>query len=155
MQQFTVPQFIDVEDKVIGPLSIRQFIILIAGAIFCVIFYKVFDFTLFLFSSIITILLAAMFAFVKVGGMEFHFFLLNLLITLSRPSLRVWNHWWVNIPEEKTAVFIEPQQQLPRIYDMAHLNKLSLIVDTKGYYTGKDDTQNIYKVDDNLDLLID
>ncbi|MBI2053029.1 MAG: PrgI family protein [Candidatus Ryanbacteria bacterium] len=32
MQQFQVPQFIDVEDKVFGPLTIKQFIYLIGGA---------------------------------------------------------------------------------------------------------------------------
>jgi hypothetical protein len=28
MQQFVVPQFIDVEDKIIGPISVRQFLTL-------------------------------------------------------------------------------------------------------------------------------
>lgn len=155
MQQFTVPQFIDVEDKVIGPLSVRQFIILIVAGLFCVLYYKVFDFTLFLMSSIITILIGATFAFVKISGMDFHYFLLNLLITLSRPGLRVWNHWWINVPEEKMEVFVAPPQRLPRLYNMSHLNKLSLIVDTKGYYAGTGDNQNIYRASDNLDLLID
>ncbi|MEX2514562.1 MAG: PrgI family protein [Candidatus Paceibacterota bacterium] len=37
--QFHVPQFIDVEDKIFGPLSFRQFVYLIGGAGFCVILY--------------------------------------------------------------------------------------------------------------------
>ena len=31
MQMFTVPQFIDVEDKIIGPITTRQFIICLVG----------------------------------------------------------------------------------------------------------------------------
>ncbi|KKS92044.1 MAG: hypothetical protein UV69_C0039G0006, partial [Parcubacteria group bacterium GW2011_GWE2_43_12] len=31
MQQFVVPQFIDVEDKIIGPITVRQFIIIMVG----------------------------------------------------------------------------------------------------------------------------
>lgn len=37
--QFHVPQFIDVEDKIFGPLSFKQFIYLVGGAGLCVIVY--------------------------------------------------------------------------------------------------------------------
>ena len=30
--QFNVPQFIDIEDKIIGPLTLKQFLFLVAGA---------------------------------------------------------------------------------------------------------------------------
>ena len=48
MEQFTVPQFIDVEDKVIGPITVRQFIILLFGGGFIFIAYRLSDFVLFL-----------------------------------------------------------------------------------------------------------
>jgi len=37
--QFQVPQFIEVEDKIFGPLTIRQFIYLAGGVGLCAIFY--------------------------------------------------------------------------------------------------------------------
>jgi len=40
MQQFTVPQFIDVEDKILGPITIRQFLILLVGCIVIFISYR-------------------------------------------------------------------------------------------------------------------
>ena len=48
MQQFTVPQFIDVEDKILGPISVRQFLIMLGGGLFAFVAYKVADFALFI-----------------------------------------------------------------------------------------------------------
>ena len=155
MQQFTVPQFIDVEDKVVGPLSVRQFIILVVAAVLIAICYKIFSFTIFVISGILLVLLAALFAWVKISGMPFHFFLLNFLITLSRPGLRVWGKWRELYRDEEVPIFAEKPIILPRFYSMSHLNKLSLIVDTKGYYSGEGDEAHIFKREDNLDLLID
>ena len=39
MQQFQLPQFIDVEDKVFGPLTAKQFVYVLAGAAFVVIIW--------------------------------------------------------------------------------------------------------------------
>jgi hypothetical protein len=77
MEQFTVPQFIDVEDKVVGPLSVRQFITLLATFGLCFLLYKIFVFTVFLILAIITIIIGGCFTFVKVSGVPLHYFLLN------------------------------------------------------------------------------
>lgn len=156
MQQFTVPQFIDVEDKVIGPLSVRQFIILMVTAIIIALFYRILNLTLFVISGTITLTIGTLFTFVRISGMPFHYFLLNFLITLSRPSLRVWHKWWDIYDGEEMPIFTESPQALPRLYSMSHLNRLSLIVDTKGYYTGVGDENAIIQAQgDRLDMLID
>lgn len=41
--RFQVPQFIEVEDKIFGPLTIKQFIYLLGGGGICFIFYTIFD----------------------------------------------------------------------------------------------------------------
>ncbi len=45
MRQFTVPQFIDVEDKIIGPLTVRQFLIMLTGFAVIGVSYKFADFS--------------------------------------------------------------------------------------------------------------
>ena len=92
MQQFTVPQFIDVEDKIIGSITARQFIIMLAAFILIAIFYKIFDFSLFVVASTLVIFICGALSFVKINGRPFHFFVLNLIQTLKRPNVRVWNH---------------------------------------------------------------
>ena len=92
MEQFVVPQFIDVEDKVIGPITVRQFIILLVGAGFIFIAYKLSDFILFLIEFVVLASLTFSVAFIKVNGKPVHYLILNVIQTLRRPWVRVWQH---------------------------------------------------------------
>lgn len=157
MDQFTVPQFIDVEDKIVGPLSVRQFIILLITFGVAALFYKLFDFSLFLVSGILTVMVGSLFAFAKVRGMELHNFLLCLIQTLLKPNLRVWNKWLDFEQDDLTLDdFNLTPKQAPadRRFTASHLNKLSLIVDTKGYYSGNDEEGSIYKPSDEPDDML-
>lgn len=40
MPQYSVPQFVEVEDKIIGPLTLKQFFIMLAGAGIILFFYR-------------------------------------------------------------------------------------------------------------------
>ncbi len=139
MQQFTVPQFIDVESKIIGPLTTRQFIILLVAAIISGIAYKIFDFSLFVTFSVIVLGIAAVFAFVRISGRPFHFFLLNITQTLRRPNTRVWNNRLGFLEETDFAPVVAPMAKfIPKeIYKKSRLAELALIVDTKGRYKGE------------------
>jgi hypothetical protein len=139
MQQFTVPQFIDVESKIIGPITTRQFLILLAAAIIIAIFYKVFDFSLFVTGGLIVLGIAAAFAFVKINGRPFHFFVLNLVQTIRRPRLRVWNNRLTVVAPEEKIDFKTPEIKpvAKEYYKKSHLAEVALIVDTKGRYKGE------------------
>ncbi|MEK7202768.1 MAG: PrgI family protein [Patescibacteria group bacterium] len=140
--QFTVPQFIDVEDKIIGPITSRQFIIMLAAFILIAIFYKIFDFTLFAIASALVISISGALSFAKVNGRPFHFFILNFIQTLKRPKTRVWNH---TIGKTEADYKIEEKKKTEQVsapltkrYNVSRLAELSLIVDTKGVYKGDD-----------------
>ncbi len=142
MQQFTVPQFIDVEDKIIGPITARQFIIILAGFVLIAICYRLFDFSLFLTVAIFLLGLAVTFAFVKINGRPFHLFVLNLIQTIKRPSLRVWNQLYyrtdIDYGQEKKQVIKSASTPSPEHLPESRLAELSLIVDTKGAFQGRD-----------------
>ena len=91
MQQFVVPQFIDVEDKIFGPITTRQFVILLAAGIAIFVSYRYADTALFVLLSIIIGVIAIVFAFVKVNGQTFHYFLINIIQTMKHPALRIWH----------------------------------------------------------------
>lgn len=139
MQQFTVPQFIDVESKIIGPLTTRQFVIILSAAIIIAITYKLFDFSLFIANGAIILIIAIAFAFVKINGRPFHFFLLNAVQTLRRPRLRVWNNRAMEVEgdEKVTVPPIGYQPAVKKDYKKSRLAELALIVDTKGRYKGE------------------
>ena len=42
--QFKVPQFLEIEDKIFGPFTFRQFVYLVGGAGICFILYKLLGF---------------------------------------------------------------------------------------------------------------
>lgn len=140
MQQFTVPQFIDVEDKIIGPVTTRQFLILLVAAIFIGIAYRLFDFSLFVLLTAVVSLISFVIAFVKINGRPFHFFALNLIQTFKKPSLRVWNKTYaasaVIEEDELEQVTHMPTKNLN--LKSSRLDQMSLIVDTYGRYGGED-----------------
>jgi len=84
MQQFTVPQFIDVEDKIIGPITVRQFIIMLTGAIIDAICYKLADFSLFVTLTVLIMGSSLIIAFLRINGRPFHFFIFNFFETLKK-----------------------------------------------------------------------
>ena len=150
MQQFTVPQFIDVEPKIIGPITTRQFLIFLGAALLIFLCYKIFDFTAFVIFSVLIFAIAGVFSFLKINGRPFHYFLLSLLQTFRKPILRVWNHKSVTA-ENKEEKQVEYEKILPpdKYFAKQKLAELSLIIDTKGRYKGEDnnkiETDNDFK----------
>lgn len=139
MQQFTVPQFIDVENKIIGPLTVRQFMIMLGAAVIIGLSYKLFDFTLFLAVTVATVIVAALFSFVKINGRPFHLFMLNAIQTWRRPGLRVWNNRLMapEAGEPNVEIRAAAPVAAPKLYKKSRLAELALVVDTKGRYKGE------------------
>lgn len=69
--RYQVPQFIEVEDKIFGPLTLKQFIYLAGGGGVCLMFFTLFPFYLFFALSIPVASFAAALAFYKVNGRPF------------------------------------------------------------------------------------
>lgn len=143
MQQFVVPQFIDVEDKIIGPVTVRQFLILLVAGLLVFIAYRLADFTLFIILLALIGGLALTVAFVKINGQTFHYFLLNIIQTMKKPSQRLWNKKYT----DKELNFLRSYAMTPEAVEVVerkeverrHIRDLSLIVNTGGYYRGEEE----------------
>ena len=141
MQQFVVPQFLDVEDKVIGPITVRQFIILLVAGGLVFLAYKVSDFTLFLLWLLVIAVFTIVFAFIKINGRPVHYFILNFIQTIKRPRLTLWDKRLTPAElqlamKEITIKPIVPPRYKPLV-GSSRLVELSLIVDTGGVYEGE------------------
>ena len=141
MQQFVVPQFLDVEDKVIGPITVRQFIILLVSGGLVFLAYKVSDFTLFLLWLLVIAVFTIVFAFIKINGRPVHYFILNFIQTIKRPRLTLWDKRLTPAElqlamKEITIKPIVPPRHKPLV-GSSRLVELSLIVDTGGVYEGE------------------
>lgn len=88
--RFQIPQFIDVEDKIFGPFTLKQFIYLAGGAsvgVVCVVLFGVF-FGLLIASPIIILSLAL--AFYKVNNRPFINFLESAFKYSTQKKLYIW-----------------------------------------------------------------
>ena len=138
MNQFVVPQFIDVEDKIFGPITTRQFLILLVAGLAIFISFKLADIALFIFLLVLIGGVALVLAFVKINGQTFHFFLLNIFQTMRRPSLRIWNKSMTKaeLNESRLSGKVEIMEEVAQVPHLSYsrLRDLSLIVNTGGYY---------------------
>ena len=138
MQQFVVPQFIDVEDKIFGPITTRQFIILLVAGMVIFMAYRFGDFATFLAFLIGFGGLSLIIAFVKVNGQTFHYFLLNITQTLRKPSLRVWKKELSNseldMLRKDTGVPEMIEQIVKKPAHRKRIRDLALTVNTGGFY---------------------
>jgi len=142
MQQFVVPQFIDVEDKVIGPITVRQFIILLAGGGVVFAAYKLSDLALFIFEFVIISTFTFAFAFIKINGRPLHYLILNFFQTAKRPKLRVWQKIFLKSELRRSSKAkkyeLPPSIRVKNRVRATRLAELSLVVDTGGVYQGED-----------------
>ena len=136
--QFVVPQFIDSEDKILGPITARQFIIMLIAILLDAVFYKVLSFVWFLVVGIPIIAIAGVVSFVPINGQPFHFFFLNLVQTFRRPRLRIWDKA-LTLAEVK-AFLAAPPPPTPAPFarkapiGSSRLQELTLVVNTGGVY---------------------
>jgi len=90
MATFQVPQFIDQKAKIVGFLTLPQFIYLASGGGIIFITFKIFSFFFFLLIAIIVGALAISLAFVKINGQEMPKVLLAGISYLWNPRIYTW-----------------------------------------------------------------
>ncbi|MDP3965289.1 MAG: PrgI family protein [bacterium] len=90
--QFQVPQFIEVEDKIFGPLTFKQFVYVAGGLGACYLFWKVLPALISAPLIAVTFALAAVLAFFKFNGRPFINGLEHGFYFLIRSKLYLWRN---------------------------------------------------------------
>jgi len=90
-----IPYNVEKEDKLIGPLTLKQFLYVVAGAGIGFGFYELYrvaalSFFGFVILTFLVALFVASLAFFKINGLPFLNFLANLVIYLFSPKVRIW-----------------------------------------------------------------
>lgn len=112
MRQFQVPQFIMVEDKVIGPFTIKQFLYVGAGGLL-ILGARTFlhPFLAWPLAVIIGALSASL-AFLKINERPFPLVMKNAIFYLLRPRLYIWKR---EVPGKSTAKEATQRKEEPLI----------------------------------------
>lgn len=117
--RFEVPQFVDVEDKIIGPFTWKQFVYLAGGAGAGFMLFIFLPFPLFVLLGGPLIALAAGLAFYKVNNRPLSVMLEAIVTYVSRSRLYLWKKEAPK-PEEKAVATV------PDFSVIAHNNISSL-----------------------------
>jgi len=88
--QFQVPQFIDIEDKIVGPLTLKQFLYLAAGFGISFILYFTVKFFIWITFTIIIAGAAIAFAFVKINGQPLSKIVISMISFYLKPQKYIW-----------------------------------------------------------------
>lgn len=138
MQQFVVPQFIEVEDKIFGPITTRQFLIMLVAGTLIFLAYRFGDLSLLIFTVVVAGGFSLLLAFVKVNGQNFHYVLLNIVQTLRKPSLRVWQKQYskeeLNYLRNRDADITKEEIVKVAPVKKERIRDLALLVNTGGFY---------------------
>ncbi len=126
--RYQVPQFIEVEDKVIGPLTVKQFIYLVGGAGMCFIVYTFLYFYIAIPLIAVIGALSLALAFYKINNKPFIDFLESAFLFYTKQNLYLWKKEQKKIEESKKADFNPAQVYVPRLSD-SKLKELSWSLD--------------------------
>lgn len=118
--QFQVPQFIEVEDKLVGPLTFKQFLYILGGGGACFLIWSLVS----PISSLLAIILLTPFAalslalsFYKINERPFSVILESGFKYFFKDRLYIWSKTPKNAPKEaaKKPEAAKPQITVPRL----------------------------------------
>jgi hypothetical protein len=113
--RFQVPQFIDIEDKIFGPFTFKQFIYLLGGAGGAYVFYKVLPIFLAVPLIIAVIGLALALTFLKINARPFPEILQSWFSYFFKSKLFIWKQSVAQKTENKIQNKEVKKEELPYI----------------------------------------
>ena len=131
---FNIPQFIDKEDKIVGPLTAKQLGWCALGGVAMFLAWSQLDFSGFIIASIPIVFLTISLAFYRPNGMSLVFFIGASTSFFSKPKVYLWKQ----LPgksKEKEVEITPVSQNHPTIerkrLDSEKVNKIISILNSK------------------------
>jgi len=127
---FQVPQFIEVEDKIFGPLTFKQFIYLAGGAGAAFMVYTFLPFVLALLPMAAIVIFALALAFYKANNRPFVNMLESAFRYLLTTKLYLWKKQERTATSSKITLGIEKPLEIPKL-SQSKLRDLAWSLDVK------------------------
>ena len=143
---YQVPQFIEIEDKIFGPLTLKQFIYLAGGGGVCLICFTLLPTFLAIFLALPFVVLSLTLAFYTVNGRPFIVTLEHGFKFLTSSKLYLWRQHVSTAPEAPTptnttqssaSTVTLPQITQSRLHDLAWSLNIKDSLQNKGTTTPK------------------
>lgn len=92
--QFQVPQNIDLEDKIVGPLTLIQFLYVLGGSLVDYFLFQAIGknyFSIFMIIGVPIALLTVALAFLKIQDQPLSHFFITSIVYFTKPKKRLWD----------------------------------------------------------------
>ncbi|MFZ2522010.1 MAG: PrgI family protein [Minisyncoccia bacterium] len=126
--KYQVPQFIEIEDKIIGPFTIKQFVYIAGGAFMSFILYRYLPFYIAIFPIGAVAGLSVALAFYKINNKPFIDFLESAFLYYTKQNLYIWKREDKKIVESETPETSARQVFVPKLSE-SKLKELSWTLD--------------------------
>ncbi len=134
--QYQVPQFIEIEDKIFGPLTFKQFLYVGGGAAIGFIFWMMTPkiIAIIVGAPIVAFFMAA--AFYKVNGRPFLVFIEGAIKFFFSSKLYIWKKTEKKPEKKEEVAHEESAQALPKL-SQSKLKEISWNLDVQDRFDGK------------------
>jgi len=133
--RFKVPKDVDIEDRIAGPLTLKQLGWVGSGAILSLVLWKMVDFQLFIFLAVMIMGLSAAFAFVRPYNQSLIAFCGSVLLFLSKPKQYFWRRIGTNFSRQKSGNKKPEQDLIPftkKGLPVSEIERVAKTLDTGG-----------------------
>ena len=132
--QFKVPQKIDIEDRIVGPLTMVQFVYAVVGGGAAYLLLNVMPSPINYIMAIPVAIFTFFIVFVKINGRPFSNFLRNLLIYYTNPKTRLW---YKGQSDVRVEIYQPPRKERSDIYagkrySQEEIERIAEIIDKRG-----------------------
>lgn len=147
---YKIPQNVDLEDKIFGPFSLKQFLTLLAGGVLTFVHFSVW-FTafpgVFYLLTFLTWVIVVAFVFVRPNEQAFSKFFFSFVRFAIKPQRRIWQR----IPSLGEITLRDEAAETPKVVKhqptpeevRSKLSRLAHIVDTRGWSDVDEDAADI------------
>ncbi len=131
--RFTVPQFIEHEAKIVGPLTFKQFIYVGIGAAICFMLYFSVPFSVFVLACVFIGGAAIALAFLKIGGRSLPGVIGNFLKFKLSPKMYLWKkkQGTISILKKAEKKEVEKEETPLKIAKKSKLKSIQTEIETK------------------------
>jgi len=130
--RFKVPKDIDIEDRIVGPLTAKQLLWLGIGAGLCVLWWQFADFALFMLLAVMTMGISAAFAFLKPYNQTLIGFAGSLLMFTTKPKQYLWRKVGVIFSRKSSRKKKELVPLTKKGFPEENVKELAKVVDKEG-----------------------
>lgn len=139
--RFQVPQFIEEETKIAGPLTFKQFALMGVAGVGVIILYAAFaktNFLIFAFLSTLLVISVLALAFIRVSGRSLPSVLGNFFLYSLSSRIYLWKKKdlpprivWQKLEDKNAPAGPDPSSPELRLAQKSRLKRMSSIVETK------------------------